>query len=357
MRFVPAGCLHDGQKIAMDLKLYGNRVFLRHGVVLSDQLISRLRTIGFQGAYVDDDISKDLKVANIVGDELMYKAKEEIRSVFIDSERAKKKKVSSHLKTMRYVIGNIVDEILQNRKVMVNIVDLRTYDDYTFSHCLNVAVLSVVLGTVMKLDRASLQELAMGAMVHDIGKIFIEKSILNKNGKLTAEEFEIVKGHVIKGFEYLKNSNDLTENALKTVLEHHEKFGGGGYPGGISGKDIHIFGRISAVADVYDALTSNRPYRKAMLPSDAVEYIMSGFNEMFDPAVVEAFIQKVAPYPVGTCVQLSNGVEGIVAKNFESAGMRPKVQVIEGGKTTKEYIDLKNDRGTLNITVQKVLNL
>jgi hypothetical protein len=84
---------------------------------------------------------------------------------------------------------------------------------------------------------------------------------------------------------------------------------------------------------------------------------MSGFNEMFDPAVVEAFIQKVAPYPVGTCVQLSNGVEGIVAKNFESAGMRPKVQVIEGGKTTKEYIDLKNDRGTLNITVQKVLNL
>lgn len=357
MRFVPSGCLSPGQILATDLKMYDNRIFLRTGVVLSDRLIGRIRRIGFQGAYIDDDISKDLVVANIVSDELMYKAKDEIRTLFIDTERERKKKMPAHLKTIRSVIGDIVDEILNNRKVMVNIVDLRTYDDYTFCHCLNVAILSVVLGVVMKLDRTALQDLAMGAMVHDIGKIFIEKKILNKNGKLTKEEYEIVKGHVQKGFDYLSQKGDLTESAMKTVLDHHERFSGGGYPNGLCGEDIHIFGRISAVSDVYDALTSNRPYREAMLPSNAVEYIMGGFGNMFDPAVVEAFIQKVAPYPVGTCIELSNGVKGIVAENYESAGMRPKVQVIAGGKATKEYIDLKNNMSTLNITVQKVLNL
>ncbi len=359
MRYVPSGCLSPGQKIAVDLKMCDDRVFIRNGMVLNGKMIERLRTIGFQGVYIDDEISKDLKVANIVSDELMYKAKDEIRSFFIDTGtgKSRKKKAPAHLKTIRLVIGDMVDEILQNRKVMVNIVDLRTYDDYTFCHCLNVAILSVVLGTVMKLDRTALQELAMGAMVHDIGKIFIDKSILNKKGKLTGEEYEIVKGHVQRGFDYLSQKNDLTENAMKTVLEHHEKYDGSGYPNGLRGKDIHIFGRISAVSDVYDALVSNRPYRGAMLPSDAVEYIMSGFGNMFDPVVVKAFIQKVAPYPVGTCVLLSNGVQGIVTENFESAGMRPRVQVIAGGKATKEYIDLKNDMSTLNITVQKVLNL
>ena len=259
MRFVPSGCLSPGQQLAIDLKMFDNRIFLRTGVELSEQLIGRIHAIGFQGAYVNDDISKDLEVANIVSDELTYKAKDEIRSLFIDAEKERKKKVPAHLKTIRSVIGDIVDEILKNRKVMVNIVDLRTYDDYTFCHCLNVAVMSVVLGTVMKLDRAALQELAMGAMVHDIGKIFIDKTILNKNGKLTDEEYEIVKGHVQKGFDYLSQKGDLSEDAMKTVLEHHEKFGGGGYPNKLHGEEIHIFGRISAVSDVYDALTSNRP--------------------------------------------------------------------------------------------------
>lgn len=360
MRYVPSGCLCPGQKLAMDLKIYNNKVFLRNGVELNDRMIRRLRLIGFQGAYIDDDISKDLKVANIVRENLMYKAKDEIRSLYMYTEYAQKthkKKTPVHLKTISSVIEDMVDEILKNRKVMINVVDLRTYDDYTFSHCLNVALLSIVLGTVMKLGRTALQELAMGAMVHDIGKIFINKEILNKKGKLTEEEYEIVKGHVQKGFDYLNPKGDLSENAMKTVLQHHEKYDGGGYPNGLSGNDIHIFGRISAVSDVYDALTSKRPYRGAMLPSDAVEYIMSGFGNMFDPAVVEAFIQKVAPYPVGTCVELSNGVKGIVAENYESAGMRPKVQVIAGGKAVKEYIDLKNDMSTLNITIQKVLNL
>ena len=350
MRYVPSRCLSPGQKLAKDLKMYDNKIFIRSGMELSERSIKRLRLLGFQGAYINDNLSKDLKVVNIVRDDLMYKAKDEVRSLYMSTEYAQrlhKKRVPVHLKTIGSVIEDMVDEILKNRKVMINVVDLRTYDDYTFSHCLNVAFLSVVLGTVMKLSRKALQELALGAMVHDIGKIFIDKNILNKKGKLTEEEYEIVKGHVQKGFDYLNPKGDLTESAMKTVLQHHEKYGGGGYPNGLSGNDIHIFGRISALTDVYDALTSNRPYREAMLPSDAVEYIMSGFGNMFDPDVVEAFIQKVAPYPVGTCVELSNGVKGIVAENYENAGMRPKVQMIVNGKAVKEYIDLKNDMSNI----------
>ena len=359
MRYVPSNCLRPGQKLATDLKFNDNRIFLRNEVILTDKLIGRIRSIGFQGLYIDDDISKDLTVANIVSDELMHKAKTEIKSLFLVAEKPwQNKKAVVHLRTIRSVINEMVDEIQRNRKTMINIVDLRTFDDYTFSHSLNVAVLSVVVGTVMKLDRQALQDLAMGSLIHDIGKIFIDKNIINKNGKLTPEEYDEVKQHSQKGYDYLlKTYNGLSDNAMKAVLEHHEQYSGEGYPNGLAGENIHLFGRIICVADVYDALTSDRPYRRAMLPSDAVEYIMGGFNRMFDPTVVNAFIKKVAPYPVGTVVRLSNGLEGVVVENFEGAGMRPRVQILEDGKQTKDYIDLKNDKDTLNLIVKEVIKM
>lgn len=359
MRYVPSNCLRPGQKLATDVKFNDNRIFLKSQVILTERLIARIKNIGFQGLYIDDDISKDLTVANIVSDELMYKAKTEIKSLFLVAETPwKNQKVIMHLRTIRSVINEMVDEILRNRKTMINVVDLRTFDDYTFSHSLNVAVLSVVVGTVMKMERHLLQELAMGSLIHDIGKIFIDKNIINKNGKLTPEEYEQVKQHSQKGYDYLlKTYNGLSDNSLMAVLEHHEQYNGEGYPNGLVGDNIHLFGRIICVADVYDALTSDRPYRRAMLPSDGIEYIMGGFGRMFDPQIVDAFIRKVAPYPVGTIVKLSNGVTGIVVENFENAGMRPRIQILEDGKTTKDYIDLKNDRNTFNLTVQDVVKL
>jgi HD-GYP domain-containing protein (c-di-GMP phosphodiesterase class II) len=356
MRFIPSNCLRIDQTLASDLVLDRNRILLRRGVALTQSMISKIRQLGFQGVYIDDDISRDIMVADIISDELKYKAKKEIRSLFVSVEQNIQFKTSSHIDALGKVITGIVDELLYNRHVMVNIVDLRTYDDYTYSHSINVSVLAVVLGSVLGMDRKTLNDLAMGALIHDIGKVFIDKRIINKASKLTLDEFEEIKKHSLKGYTYLCSNSSIPENSKCGVLAHHEQFNGEGYPYGLAGEEINLFGRIICVADVYDALISDRPYRRAMLPSDAMEYIMSGYNTMFDPRIVEAFTRKVAPYPVGTCVRLSSGITGIVVKNFESACLRPKLRVIRDNKPTNEFMDLAHDRDTLNVTIKEIVN-
>lgn len=356
MRFIPANCLREGQILASNLVCDKSRVLLRRGVTLTDPLIYRIRKLGYQGVYIDDDISSDIEVVNIISDELKYKAQSEIRSLFVSLENNLKTRLSSHTKKLSSVIENIVDEILQNRDVMVNVIDIRTYDDYTFSHSLNVSVLACVLGTVLGLDRHALNELTLGALIHDIGKVFIDKQIINKAGRLTTEEFEEIKKHSSLGSDYLSSNELIPDLSRSAVLSHHEKFDGTGYPFGLKGADIPLFGRVVCVADVYDALISDRPYRRAMQPSDAIEYILAGYNTMFDPQMVDAFTRKVAPFPVGTCVMLSTNDTGLVVKNYEGACLRPKVKIIRNGKLSGEIIDLARDASALNITIKGIVN-
>jgi HD-GYP domain-containing protein (c-di-GMP phosphodiesterase class II) len=237
---------------------------------------------------------------------------------------------------------------------MINVLDIRTYDDYTYAHSLNVAILATVIGKVLGLSRQSLYELAMAAVLHDTGKMFIDKKILNKPGKLTPDEFSEIKKHCALGFNFLSQNLNIVETCKTTALQHHEAYDGNGYPSGLSGNDIHLFGRIVCVADVYDALTSDRPYHKAMLPSDAIEFIMSEYNSKFDPEIVDAMIKKIAPYPLGTCVKLSNGLDAIVVKNYESSSLRPVLKIINS--SPEVFIDLTHDRSALKITIEKIIN-
>lgn len=354
MRYVAQNCLRPGQQLAVDLKLQGSRIFLRNKVILTSLLIERIKTIGFQGAYIDDDISKDLMVANVISEDLVSKAKTDIRCLYMDIEKGKKDSINGTMDTIQNVIRDIVEQIQRNSRTMVNIVDLRTFDDYTYSHSLNVSVLSVVIGTVLELDKKTMLELATAALVHDIGKIFVSKEIVNKPAKLDDNEYAEIKKHSEKGYQYLRQYNRLSAAAMSGVLEHHEHYSGAGYPKGLDGDNISLFGRIIGLADVYDALISDRPYRRALLPSDALEYIMSGYGKQFDPKVVEAFMRKVAPYPVGTCISLSNGISGIVVSNHEGFGLRPKIRVIEEGRPTQNFIDMHNDQYA-NLTITGIL--
>lgn len=357
MRYIPSNCLQAGQILASNINLGKNTVLLRKGVALTSTIIKKIEKLGLQGVYIDDDLSRDLEVVNVISDELKYRAKRGVSSFFLSAEQDQVSKASKYLDTINTTIASIVDEVQYNANIKVSVVDLRTYDDYTFSHSINVAVLSVVVGTVLGLDKKMLNELALGALVHDIGKVFIDKRIVNKPGKLTPLEFEEIKRHSERGYNYLCSNYNIPENSKLTVLTHHEQYNGNGYPEKLSGEDIHLFGRIVSVVDVYDALTSDRSYRKAMLPSHAFEYILCGYDSMFDPNIVEAFIKKVAFYPIGTCVKLSSGVEGIVVENFDSSYLRPLIRVIHNNKPTNEYIDLAHDTSTLNQTIEEIINI
>jgi HD-GYP domain-containing protein (c-di-GMP phosphodiesterase class II) len=340
-------------------KLFGRNgeMILNSGAVLSNYYIDRLRELGYGGLYIDDELSRDIEIVELISDELRMKAVKAVKEIFSGMEK-QSSGIEDSLQSISNVVGSIIDDVLSSKETMINMLDLKTFDDYTYLHSTNVAVLAVTLGISMNFNKVELQRLGLASILHDIGKVFIPKIVLNKPGRLTEEEALLVQTHSNKGYEYLKGHFDFPIASYQGILQHHEKFDGTGYPIKLEGQNIHLYGRVIAVADVYDALTSNRPYREALLPSEALEYIMANGGKHFDPAVVDFFRKKISPYPVGLTVRLSNNTTGIVCENYPNFGLRPRIKIIRHVKehVTPYYVDLKNDPNTRNITIVGIDN-
>jgi len=336
--------------------LYGrnNEKLLAAGVVLNRKYITSVQRMMFPGLYIDDDLSRDIDIINTISEELRIESMNGIRKIFNEiKSRGDPRQNASVIKRQ---VESIIDELLANKNMMVNMIDLKCFDNYTYLHSVNVAVLSIVTGIAMGLSRDTLSRLGVGAILHDIGKVFVSKSIVSKPSVLTPEEFEQMKKHSQMGYEYAKEKLRLPSTSYAGILDHHEKYNGSGYPAGKAGKGISLFARIISVADIYDALSSERPYRKAMSPSEAMEYVMGGSESIFDPHITKVFVRKIAPYPVGTTVQLSNGYTAIVLENFESVCLRPRVRVIQidGNDVVPFDINLATDINYLNVVIVNI---
>lgn len=355
MRFVPSACLREGMINGKDLYGKDGILMLREGQEITGINIGRITSLGYQGIYIQDELSRNIEIQSVIDDALRQKTITAIKHVFDSLEQNNNKmKFTANIEQTKALVENIIDDMMDNKHLVVNMVDLKVFDDYTYYHSVNVAVLAIVIGISLELSKKELYYLGLGALLHDIGKVFVPKEILNKKGQLTDEEMAEVKSHSEKGYHYLREMWDIPLKAYLAVLYHHEKFDGTGYPKGKKTTDIHLFGRIIAIADVYDALISDRPYRKALLPSEAVEYVMGGSGVLFDPDIVNIFVKKVAPYPLGTCVKLSNGDVGIVIENNEDACLRPKVKLFF--QKEEMVLDLKNDENTWNVTIVDIVD-
>lgn len=196
------------------------------------------------------------------------------------------------IKKMETVVNNIIDTIFNDSSSIYNLVTLKSYDYYTYTHSVNVGVLSIGLGVEIKLNRDSLFKLGMGAILHDVGKSQIPHEILNKQGKLNTTEYNIIKQHVLLGYEILKEHREIPGESFIAVLQHHERISGKGYPFGIKGSDIKLFGRISAIADCYDALTTRRPYRPPLTPYFALS-VMVREKDDHDFELLKSFIKML----------------------------------------------------------------
>ena len=353
MRFVPTSCLRSGMVLGRDLFGHQNELMLSEGQELSHIEIFRIKKLRYQGAFIEDEISKDIEVQSVLSTTLKNSAVRAVKAVCFQLETDGGPDTSIY--QLKMVAEEIVDEITQNNNAMINMIDLKVFDDYTYYHSVNVAALSILIGATMGLAKKNLCMLGLGALLHDIGKIFIAKEILDKPGKLTAAELEEIRTHSRLGSEYLTDRWEVPVESNMAVLTHHEYYDGTGYPNGLKGNEIPQFGKIVAVSDVFDALTSDRPYRRQISPSEAIEFVMGGSGSQFDPGIVKTFVKKIVPYPVGTCVNLSNGQTGIVIKNFENYGMRPQVKIIssQGG----EIYDLCNNRELLNVTITGIAQI
>lgn len=338
MRKILVEKLKEGMILARTLHSYDGNILLNAGIVLKDSYINKLKGLGIRELYVDDEISSDIVIADVITEETRFEARINIKNA-MDSIRYGR---SLDVKPIRDSVCKMIDELMEMQDTMVNLQDLKTNDQYTFSHSVNVCVLALITGIAMKYDEGKLRELGMGAMLHDMGKTRVPNEILNKPGSLTEEEYAIVKKHTNYGYEMLKRSKVLSTYASYIALTHHERFDGDGYPLGLRGSEIHEFSRIVSIADVYDAITSDRVYRRRINVNDAIEYLIGMGDHQFDYNTVKVFIEHITTYPPGTCVLLNSGEKAIVVDINKKYPSRPIIRMLTDseGQLLKDQVEL-----------------
>lgn len=355
MIYVPTANLKPGMKLAVDLPINmgnaSNIYLLKKHRTLTSELIHRLRLFNVHGIYIYDGIKNKIEIKRLLDDSLEGEAISAVKDVFTICEKQGKILDIENIQQIQSISSNLVGKIATDPNISIGITDLQTYDNNTYYHSLSVTVLSIAIGTGLGINQSELTELGVSALLHDIGKIDIPHYIIDKPSKLTDDEYKLVKYHPETGCKILSSNTEITNKMRLGVITHHEKYDGTGYPKGLKGNKIPLFGRIIAVADVYDALTGNRPYRKPINPSEAIEYVMGGCGTFFDYEIVQAFLKKISPYPVGMSIKLSNNKNAVVIEENHINPLRPKVKLIE---ENNEVLDLGNDLKLNNIIITDI---
>ncbi|MBI5330907.1 MAG: HD-GYP domain-containing protein [Betaproteobacteria bacterium] len=327
--------------------------------ITDDKRLAEIRSLGMREVYIDtrkgldvagDDAPTQEEVARSIEADMVaivQTPEEEPRRVELrqEIERARKLHTEANqvvkgmlndvrlgkqieLEQVEPMVENMVDSIFRNQDALLPLGRLKDHDNYTFQHSVSVCALLVSFARSLKLERALIKEIALGGLLHDVGKAKVPDDILNKPAKLTEAEFAKMKSHVVQSIVILQNTPGISQVALDVAGQHHERHDGSGYPNKLKGEGISLYGRMGAIVDVYDALTSDRVYHKGMSPTAALGRLLewSGFH--FDPALVKSFIRSVGIYPTGTLVRLESGRLALVMEQHEANSLQPVVKVI-----------------------------
>lgn len=316
MRYISLGEARPGMCLAQELYDSCGRTLIGSNRELTEGYIKRLTEYGFDGIYINDEFSEGIEIESIITPQLRQEGLSCIRQHNIDG--------------CYDVAKRMVEQILSRESLTLDLTDLRSYDDYTYAHSVNVAVCSCLIGIGMGLAEKELVNLVMAGLLHDFGKLQIPPEIVNKPGRLTQEEYQVMKSHPTLSYEQIRERWDISAQIKVAVLFHHENVDGSGYPKGFTGEEQTLFTKILHVADVYDALVSKRPYKKPYSRHEASEYLMGNCGIMFERQVVEALLSYVPLYPKGTEVVLSDGRIGIVYENAELHNLRPVIRLLDG---------------------------
>jgi putative nucleotidyltransferase with HDIG domain len=284
---------------------------------------------------------------------IRWEALEVTKSVLLEAKLGKQVQVR-HLVP---AVDKVIDSILQSPGALVCLCRIRHGDTYTFEHSISTCALLATFGLHLSLAPDVVRDLAIGGLLHDVGKMRVPDHVLNKPGKLSSREYEIMKQHVPLGLEILQDSPGITDAVLEIVGAHHERLDGSGYPKGKDAKGLSTFGRMAAIVDVYDALTAERVYKRASEPVDALTLLFEDSSSHFDPELVQHFIQAIGIYPAGTLVRLTSGRLAVVTSQTTTNALRPKVRVVydvfRGKPISPLDIDLSGPEG-VNDGIQQV---
>ena len=343
---LPLSQLKPGMKLAKDVRLEDGRLLLLAGFALKPLYFRKLEAFNVEHVYVEE--GPYTPIEEFEEEKLYNHASTTIKNIFATARKDEK----TDLSVVRTAVKDILGMVMENETVMLHLTGIRDIDNYTFLHSVDVCIYSIILGKKLGYGKDPLMSLAMGAILHDIGKCKVPLDILQKPGKLTNDEFAQMKLHTVHGCEIIKNTWRMTTKVANIAFQHHEKWDGTGYPLGTSSNLIDPLARIVALADVYDALTSDRVYKKRELPHKAASYIKSNAGIVFDPFIVDLFINSIAVYREGTLVLLNTGELGSVISSGQGSGKRQKISVFSnkwGPPVLQPYIIDLNENTDVDI--------
>ncbi len=333
-----------GMKLAESIFDEKGTLLLARDMEITVRYIVRLENLGITAIYVKDDRLNDVKPKDLVSFGIKSKALQTLYKNFFSIKsdvESKTAKTNINLNVINFnksefdnLIDQILNEMIHLNEISVDLHDIKTHDNYTLLHSLNVSIISTSIAILLDYNQYQIFDLALGSLLHDIGKILIPLNILNKPGGFTPEEFEVMKTHTLKGYEILRKESSIKPVSYCITLMHHERCDGTGYPKKLNKNDIHEFSRIVAIADVYDALTSDRPYRRRLLPEEALSIIRKD-NIKYDQRILELFTKHLVMFPIGSSVKLSSGEHAFIIGHHPKCPNKPIVRVVQNANMEK----------------------
>lgn len=358
-KFMRTRQLKPGMRVDHPISDRLGRVLVARGATLDEYIIDAMLKMGVMSIYIqefiDDDEEEPVSPAaqkNInrlrTDDRAKVSLSASVRERVAEGIQYVYNNTSDPalVQTTANITDSLMSAIQANDAVAIDISALKTSDEYTFKHSVDVATISMIVAKKMGMPDDAIHEIGIAGLLHDVGKTRIPLKILNKPGRLDDAEFEIMRQHSVYSYRIIQNNTDLSEEVKLGVLQHHEKINGNGYPMAVPGNKIIPYAKILAVADIYDALVTERPYKAAFSQREAVEMIMSMTQEL-DLFAMESFLQSMILYPVDSVVELSNGEKAKVVKNSPYYILRPTVVGLTSGKV----YDLGEDLSCASIII------
>lgn len=321
---VNAEDLNVGMTLARSiLDPYNNRVLLTAGQKLTSHYIYRIKEIGIPAVFIKDNLGIE-EVEPIVSGITIQNATQALKDSFQNCLNTGRLRIDK----LKGQVEAIIHDIVTNHDIAFNISDIKNYDDYTYQHSVNVCILATLIGVSKGYNQSKLYELALGAILHDIGKITIPHSILNKPDRLNAKEMKLIQAHPWEGFNIIRNNNQVPLLSAHVALQHHEKLDGLGYPRNLNGDNIHEYAKITAIADIFDALTSDRPYRAGFSNEDAIKIMSSEENMKVEVEYIDMLSHHISLLPSGSVVLLSTGDTAVIIEENLKTPYAPVVKLL-----------------------------
>lgn len=324
MQRVSVGFLEAGMVAARNVHSAEGRLLVTKETVLSEAMVANIQKTSLGSIYVRNPLFQDIEAEEVVTEDNRRKAVMALKSAVTAYQKTK----VLDIQPLKKVLRELVVEIIRNRDSMIHQLDMRTYQDYIYAHSVNTCVLSVLIAVNLDYPEGKLTDLALGTMLHDVGMMMLPDALLMKMGNLTPEESKQVQQHPEDGFNILRTVREIPITVAHIAYQHHERVDGKGYPRNLTADKILEVAKVAAVADTFDALVSDRPYRKGMVPHEAYEVMMALADSYVDRDILHLFLTHVAIYPVGAVVQLDNGQHGVVTKVLPRLQTRPQVRLL-----------------------------